>query len=172
MFFLPSDVELMSRKEQSGYKWHFPTCPWYFHAHVSVHLCSTLHLQECCWFSQANVLILKRFTSKMYTHDRGNILLFCVPMLIYQCPSNSEFPKLMSKTPSAVLVSIRSWQGTVTDKKHECSRRKREEKTYCYLRRIFVCLHWDDSIGRQIIKMLELRNPLKIDGERSHSWTN
>lgn len=27
MFVLPSGVELMSRKELSGYKWHFPTSP-------------------------------------------------------------------------------------------------------------------------------------------------
>lgn len=28
MFVLPSGVELMSRKEWTGYKWHFPTCPY------------------------------------------------------------------------------------------------------------------------------------------------
>lgn len=110
MFVLPSGVELMSRKEWSGYKWHFPTRP---------HSCAFafwtaqtfFNLQECCWFLQANGQILKKFTSKLvlYTHDRKIPFLLRLSMFIYQSLHKYKFPKFLHKIPSSVSLSIHSW---------------------------------------------------------------
>lgn len=52
-------------------------------------------------------------------------------------------PKFISKTPALFQQLFTLGQGTLKDKKtlHAAEEKEKKKKTYCYLRKLLVCLH-------------------------------
>lgn len=116
---------------------------------------------------------IKEIPPNMYTHDRKISFLLHVSMLIYQCPHKSGFPKFMPKTPSSVPLSAHPWTRNNEKQKTPYMLQGGKREKNLYLRNNFFCVHWDDPIWRQIIRMLELRNPLlQMKKEDFHGLIN